>query len=72
VVRSPQAARLKEQLAENGIEATEVGEGELRVATPPERVGEVAASAGIVLHELRTEGATLEEVFLGLTSEAQP
>jgi hypothetical protein len=32
----------------------------------------MAAEAGIVLHELRTEGATLEEVFLGLTSEAQP
>jgi hypothetical protein len=42
------------------------------VAAPPERVGEMAAGAGIVLHELRTEGATLEEVFLGLTSEAQP
>jgi hypothetical protein len=32
-------------------------------------VGEIAAAAGIVLHELRTEAATLEEVFLGLTSE---
>ena len=34
---------------------------------PPERVGEIAAAAGIVLHELRPEGATLEEVFLELT-----
>jgi ABC-2 type transport system ATP-binding protein len=72
VVRSPQAARLRQLLAEAGIEAAEAGEGELRVAAPPERVGEMAAGAGIVLHELRTEGATLEEVFLGLTSEAQP
>jgi hypothetical protein len=32
-------------------------------------VGEVVAAAGIVLHELRAEGATLEEVFLALTSE---
>jgi len=72
VVRTPQAARLRELLAEAGIEAAEAGEGELRVAAPPERVGEMAAGAGIVLHELRTEGATLEEVFLGLTSEAQP
>jgi ABC-2 type transport system ATP-binding protein len=72
VVRSPQAARLRQLLAEAGIEAAEAGEGELRVAARPERVGEMAAGAGIVLHELRTEGATLEEVFLGLTSEAQP
>jgi ABC-2 type transport system ATP-binding protein len=72
IVRSPQAARLRELLGEAGIEAAEAGEGELRVATPPERVGEAAAAAGIVLHELRTEGATLEEVFLGLTSEGQP
>jgi ABC-2 type transport system ATP-binding protein len=69
VVRSPEAERLGVLLAEAGIEATGTAPGELRVAAPPERVGEIAAAAGIVLHELRTEGATLEEVFLGLTSE---
>ena len=69
VVRAPEAERLLGLLAEAGIEATQVGEGELRVAATPERVGEVAAAAGIVLHELRAEGATLEEVFLALTSE---
>jgi len=37
------------------------------VAGAAERVGEVAAAEGIVLHELRTEGASLEEVFLELT-----
>ena len=65
----PQAERLRGLLAAAGIEATQVGDGELRVAAPPERVGEVAAAAGIVLHELRAEGATLEEVFLELTAE---
>jgi ABC-2 type transport system ATP-binding protein len=69
VVRAPEAERLLGLLAEAGIEATQVGEGELRVAAAPERVGEAAAAAGIVLHELRAEGATLEEVFLALTSE---
>ena len=34
---------------------------------PPERVGEIAAANGIVLHELGVERATLEEVFLELT-----
>lgn len=69
VVRSPEAERLRALLAEAGIEATVIAAGELRVAAPPERVGEIAAAAGIVLHELRAEGATLEEVFLALTSE---
>jgi ABC-2 type transport system ATP-binding protein len=69
VVRSPDATVLRERLADAGIEAAVVQDGELRAAAPPERVGEVAAAAGIVLHELRGEGASLEEVFLGLTAE---
>ena len=36
---------------------------------PPEQVGEVAAANGVVLHELTTERATLEEVFLELTGD---
>ena len=67
VVRSPQAARLIEELGRAGIEAARVGEDRMRVHAPAERVGEVAAGAGIVLHELRGEGASLEEVFLELT-----
>ena len=35
----------------------------------PERVGELAAAAGVVLHELRREEASLEQVFLELTAE---
>jgi ABC-2 type transport system ATP-binding protein len=67
VVRSPDAERLRERLAAAGIEATAADDGGLRVAAPPERVGEVAAEAAIVLHELRGESASLEEVFLELT-----
>jgi ABC-2 type transport system ATP-binding protein len=71
VVRSPDAAGLRARLAEAGIEAVEV-DGELRVPAAPEQVGELAAAAGIVLHELRRETASLEEVFLELTGgEAQ-
>jgi ABC-2 type transport system ATP-binding protein len=68
VVRSPEAERLRERLVGAGIEAAAAADGELRVAAPPERVGELAATNGIVLHELRAEGATLEEVFLELTA----
>ena len=67
IVRSPDAERLRRQLGAAGIEATPAADGELRAAAPPERVGEVAAAAGIVLHELRGESASLEEAFLELT-----
>ena len=73
-VRSPEAARLRELLAAEGIEATEAGEA-LAVKAPPERVGELAAANGIVLHELTTESSSLEEVVLELTGregEAAP
>jgi ABC-2 type transport system ATP-binding protein len=71
IVRSPDAARLREQLAAAGIGASAVDTDELRAAAPPERVGEVAAAAGVVLHELRGESASLEEVFLELTGDEQ-
>jgi ABC-2 type transport system ATP-binding protein len=67
IVRSPDAERLREQLAAAGIGASAADANELRAAAPPERVGEVAAAAGIVLHELRAESASLEEAFLELT-----
>jgi ABC-2 type transport system ATP-binding protein len=73
IVRSPNADRLRQRLSEAGIEAGAVDGSALRAAAPPERVGEVAAAAGIVLHELRGEGASLEEVFLELTGgESEP
>ncbi len=69
-VRSPEAQRLAALLVEAGLEARAIGDGALAVSAPPERVGEIAAEGRIVLHELTAERATLEEVFLELTSEA--
>ncbi len=68
-VRSPDADRLLELLVSAGLDARSVGEGRLEVMAPPEQVGEIAASGGVVLHELSAERATLEEVFLELTGE---
>ena len=68
-VRSPDADRLLELLVSAGLDARSVGEGRLEVMAPPEHVGEIAASGGVVLHELSAERATLEEVFLELTGE---
>jgi ABC-2 type transport system ATP-binding protein len=66
--RSPRAAELGERLRQAGIEAT-VEDQRLSVQAPPARVGDVAAEAGIALHELVAEGGTLEEAFLELTRE---
>ena len=65
-VRSPQADLLRELLANEGATVAEA-DGALLVDLPPERVGELAARNGVVLHELAVEKATLEEVFLELT-----
>jgi ABC-2 type transport system ATP-binding protein len=66
-VRSPEAQRLASLLVREDLDVRAVGDDRLAVAAPPERVGEIAATAGIVLHELTAERATLEEVFLQLT-----
>jgi ABC-2 type transport system ATP-binding protein len=66
-VRSPQAAKLRDLLAAQGATAADAGDGALVSDLPPERIGELAAANGIVLHELAVERATLEEVFLQLT-----
>ncbi len=65
-VRSPEADRLASLL---GSEAKRLDDGSLVVPIPPEQVGQIAAANGVVLHELTTERATLEEVFLELTGD---
>jgi ABC-2 type transport system ATP-binding protein len=64
-VRSPEATRLAALL--EGYAVTAADDGTLVVDAPPERVGEIAAAHGIVLHELGGHTATLEEVFFELT-----
>jgi len=69
IVRSPDAPRLGSLLADAGVEVQAHGDGRLAVSAEPERVGELAAAHGVVLHELVAQRATLEEVFLELTGE---
>jgi ABC-2 type transport system ATP-binding protein len=65
-VRTPDGQRLRSLLSAEGAAVSEA-DGTLLVDLPPERVGELAAAHGVVLHELTVEKATLEEVFLELT-----
>jgi ABC-2 type transport system ATP-binding protein len=70
-VRSPQAARLQEALAKAEIDVTDRDGALIANGTTAERVGEIAAATGVVLHELVTEESSLEEIFLKLTSETE-
>jgi ABC-2 type transport system ATP-binding protein len=68
-VRSPRAEELLGRLSDAGVEAEPTGADTLAVHAPPEQVGDLAAEAGIPLHELVTEPGSLEEAFLELTAE---
>jgi ABC-2 type transport system ATP-binding protein len=65
-VRTPDSGRLRGLLEAQGV-TVGVADGALLADAPTERVGEVAAANGVVLHELTVQRATLEEVFLELT-----
>jgi ABC-2 type transport system ATP-binding protein len=72
-VRSPQAPALREALAREGFAVANDGDGVLLVeGTTSDWVGEIAAAAGLVLHELVPQGSSLEQVFLELTSGSSP
>ena len=71
-VRSPQADRLAALLREHPAAVTAEPDGALTVTgMQPARIGELAFHAGIMLHELATRVATLEEAFLEATVDSQ-
>ena len=63
-------SRLTTALEQKGYTVAPEGEG-LRVSCGPEEVGRVALEAQVVLTDLRTGAAGLEDLFLELTSESQ-
>jgi ABC-2 type transport system ATP-binding protein len=74
-VRTPDAPRLKGLIEAEGGKVTlvaETGSGGPRTLTvtgmPAPQIGELAASASVVLHELSPQLASLEEAFMELTS----
>jgi ABC-2 type transport system ATP-binding protein len=72
-VRSANSAELEAALRQHDLTITATNDHALLVhSTTSERVGEIAFAAGIPVHELLTEGSSLEEIFLELTAEAQP
>ena len=68
VVRSPDPGDLRAALQAAGGVVADRPDGAIGVRQLPiERVGELSSAAGVVLHALRRETATLEEAFLALT-----
>jgi ABC-2 type transport system ATP-binding protein len=67
-VQSPSAPTLRALLERAGATVTAVDGDRLVVAgMPASTIGELASASGVVLHELRTEVRSLEEIFLELT-----
>ncbi|GAA1482108.1 ABC transporter ATP-binding protein [Gordonia sinesedis] len=74
-VRTPRPAELAEALAAAGLTVTLTTDAQgrpvLSVAdVDTDRVGDIAAAAGVGLHELVGESASLEEAFMAITAAA--
>ena len=69
-VRTPQAAKLSELIAQDGVHVTKTSPDVLEIeGLTPEQVGELAAEHRIVLHGLSERQASLEEAFMHLTRD---
>jgi ABC-2 type transport system ATP-binding protein len=70
-VRSPQAVELYDLLTGPGVAITSLGRNLFEVSgVKAEVIGDRAAAAGIVLHELSPQQPSLEEAFMALTHDA--
>jgi ABC-2 type transport system ATP-binding protein len=70
LVRSPEIEALRAALAGPGVSFEPGERGALEVhGMTAEQVGEAAAGAGVVLHELAPQQASLEEAFMNLTRD---
>jgi ABC-2 type transport system ATP-binding protein len=69
VVRSPESARLTELLVGRGAEVAVEADGMLTVTgMTQDQVGDLAFAERVLIHELTTRVATLEEAFLEVTA----
>jgi ABC-2 type transport system ATP-binding protein len=70
-VRAPEAERLRAELSAPGVQIRSPERGVLEVrGASSAQVGEAAARAGVVLHELVAQTASLEEAFMRMTGGA--
>jgi ABC-2 type transport system ATP-binding protein len=70
-VRSPRAGELEQSLSSHGANVITEPDGALAVSgMAADVIGEVAGAAGIHLHELSPQMASLEEAFMELTRDS--
>ncbi|WP_326687894.1 MULTISPECIES: ATP-binding cassette domain-containing protein [unclassified Streptomyces] len=70
-IRTPEPERLQDVLTAEGLRPVAGHEGALEVEDgDAARIGELAASHGVVLHELSPQRASLEEAFMRLTAQS--
>jgi ABC-2 type transport system ATP-binding protein len=71
LVRSPQAAKLAEVLIQWGMSVRNTEDDALVISGgSSDQIGEMAATHGVVLHELSPQQGSLEEAFMRLTGHA--
>jgi ABC-2 type transport system ATP-binding protein len=71
-VRTPNVEQLRHALDREQLQMSASNEHVLLVhGTTSEHVGDVAFATGIPVHELVTEGSSLEQIFLELTTDIQ-
>jgi ABC-2 type transport system ATP-binding protein len=69
-VRSPDAARLRELITGDGGTVADDDDGLVVTGLAAPRIGELAASASVVLHELTPRLPSLEEAFMEMTADS--
>ena len=69
-VRSPQLAELAGRLDATGATVRQQGEALEVEGLSSDRIGVIAAEAGLTLFELSTTGASLEEAYMALTADS--
>jgi ABC-2 type transport system ATP-binding protein len=70
-VRTPEAARLRTGLVADGATVTSTERDVLEVqGLGSERIGEIAATQRVVLHELTPQMASLEDAYMALTGDS--
>ncbi|MFG3494805.1 ABC transporter ATP-binding protein [Streptomyces sp. NPDC047928] len=68
-LRTPQPERVRDVLERDGLTPVQADDGALEIdGATTERIGELAAEHGIVLHELSAQRASLEEAFMRMTA----
>ena len=69
-VRSPQLPALREQLLRASAQVADSGTALIVSGMDSDKIGEIAASANLVLHELSPQTGSLEQAFMQITGDS--